>query len=64
MKVAEQEDITKNMEYARKLANRGKVSFERKAVEIINGKLNYLLGKKTDQEGKQFIVLILEKEGC
>lgn len=50
------------MEYAKKLANRNKQSIERKAVEIISGKLNYLLGKKTEQEGKQFIVLILEKE--
>ena len=62
--MTEQEDITRNMEYAKKLANRNKVSIERKAVEIINGKLNYLLGKKTEQEGKQFIVLILEKEAC
>lgn len=52
------------MDYAKKLANRNKVSIERKAVEIINGKLNYLLGKKIEQEGKQFIVLILEKEAC
>jgi hypothetical protein len=59
LKVADQEDITKNIDYARKLANKSKISFEKKVIDSINSNLDCLLGKKIPEQGKQFLVLIL-----
>jgi hypothetical protein len=58
-RVAEQEEITKNIEYARKLANKKDISWGHTVLDMIASKIDQFVGKKNPELGKQFIVLIL-----
>lgn len=58
-KVAEQEQITKNIEFARKLANRRNLSIEQKIFDSISTQMEYIFGKRSEVVRKEFIVLIL-----
>lgn len=61
LKVVDQEDITKNIDYARKLEKKNK-RFEEKLIEKINKWLHEWTDDKKYKVGKKFIVLIAEKE--
>jgi hypothetical protein len=58
-KVAEQEQITKNIEYAKKLASRKNISFEQKIFDTISTRTESIFGKRNGEVGKEFVVLIL-----
>lgn len=61
LKVVDQEDVTKNIEYAAKIDAKQKISFEQKFYEVLMAQIGAIIGWKKYEEGKRFIVLILEK---
>ncbi len=48
--IADQEDITKNIQYATKLANKKRVSFEQQFMDTINSIMSAALGRQQSEE--------------
>lgn len=59
--VVDEEDLTKNIEYAKKLIAKEKGECEMRVYRWLKERLGKLLAREVYEDGKQFKVFILEK---
>lgn len=61
LKVVDQQDITKNIDYAKKLKERKQVC-EQKVLDMMNKTLRKIVEWRKNETRQKFIVIIAEKE--
>lgn len=61
-RIAEEEDITRNIDYAKKLMEKDRNAYEMKLLRSLKKQISKRLRLKAYEEGKEFHVYILEKD--